>query len=67
MFIQRYDEVKQEIQQIVDMPDRMLNQLILMIHQNGGALSKRKRKIFEKLNDDEIHEIEEAYRDVFNN
>ncbi|PVY41232.1 Fic family protein [Pontibacter virosus] len=64
-FIQRYDEAKRELQQIVDMPDKELNLMILLLHQNKGSFPKRRRKDFAKLTDDEIERMEQAYRKVF--
>lgn len=64
-FLQRYDEAKRELQQIVDMPDRELNLMILFLHQNKGTFPKRRRKDFAKLTDSEIEKMEQAFRDVF--
>lgn len=65
-FIQHYDEVKNELQNIVDMPDKQLNLMILFLHQNRGSFPKRRRKDFEKLTDEEISLMEKAYREIFN-
>lgn len=65
LFLLRYDELKKAIQEIVDMPDRMLNQLIIFIHQNKGTLAKRKRQMFEMLTDEEILAMQEAYQQTF--
>lgn len=64
-FIQRYDEVKRELQHIVDMPDKDLNLMILFLHQNKGVFPKRRRKDFAKLTDLEIERMEQAYQEVF--
>jgi hypothetical protein len=64
-FIQKYDETKSAIQQIVDLPDRQIDQLIRVIHNNHGRLAKRKRDKFEMLTDMEIQKIEEAFREIF--
>ncbi|HLZ15837.1 MAG TPA: hypothetical protein VKQ08_02310 [Cyclobacteriaceae bacterium] len=64
-FLMRYDEAKSAIQKIVDMPDRNIDQLIKLIHNNHGRLSKRKRDKFEKLTDPEIQKIEKAFQDIF--
>jgi hypothetical protein len=55
------DEFKYGIQNIVDMPDNKTDCLILFLHQNKGILSKRKPKLYKKLNDNEIAQIEQAY------
>ena len=60
-FIQLYDELKLEIQQLIDMPDKMINRFILFLHQNKGVFPKRRREEFNKLTDDEIKQIEVIY------
>jgi hypothetical protein len=64
-FLVKYDETKSAIQRIVDIPDRIIDQLIRLIHNNHGRLSKRKRDKFEKLTDAEIQKIEKAFQDIF--
>jgi len=64
-FIQCYDELKKSIQNIVDMPDKMISNMILFLHQNKGAFPKRRRKQFEKLTDEEITNMEKAYSTIF--
>ncbi len=64
-FIQKYDETKSAIQQIVDLPDRQIDQLIKVIHNNYGRVSKRKRDKFEMLTDQEIQKIEQAFQEIF--
>lgn len=64
-FIQRYDETKNALQQITDMPDKDINQMILFLHQNKGRFPKRRRNLFSKLTDDEIMQMETAYREIF--
>jgi hypothetical protein len=66
-FIQHYDELKKEIQDIVDMPDKDINLMILFLYQNKGNLSKGKRKSFEKLTDDEIAKMEDSFKAIFLN
>lgn len=65
-FIQHYDEVKKELQNIADMPDKQLNLMILFLHQNHGIFPKRRRKDFEKLTEYEINQIEKVYKEIFN-
>ena len=51
---------------LVEMPDRMAQDLIMHIRQNGGSLSKRRRTgEFEKLHDDEVRQIEAIVADAF--
>lgn len=64
-FIQMYDELKSEIKNIVDMPDKHVNQLILFLHQNKGVMPKKRRKEFSKLTDEEINKMENLYAEIF--
>lgn len=51
---------------LVEMPDRMAQDLIMHIRQNGGSLSKRRRTgEFEKLRDNEVQQIEAIIVDAF--
>ena len=65
LFIQRYDEVKKAIQNIVDMPDKSLNMMIAYLHQNKGTFPKRRRELFAKLTDEEIAGMQAAFREIF--
>jgi hypothetical protein len=65
MFIHRYDEAKKALQQIVDMPDRKINNMLLFLHQNDGIFPKRRREQFKELTDIEIGRMQLAYREIF--
>ncbi len=65
LFLQRYDELKTDIQKIVDMPDKKVDLMIILLHQNKGNLAARKRKFFKELNPEEIKQMEHAYQLVF--
>ncbi len=65
LFIQRYDEAKKELQRIVDMPDKLLNNMLMFLHQNNGIFPKRRREQFSQLTDDEIKNMQAAYRVVY--
>ena len=65
LFLQRYDEVKKELQRIVDMPDKDINLMIIFLHQNKGIFPKRRREQFAKLTDGEIQKMQKAYRTVY--
>lgn len=65
LFLQCYDELKGDIQSIVDMPDNKVDRMILFLHQNKGKLASRKRKYYKELNDNEIEQMEQAYSQVF--
>jgi hypothetical protein len=61
-----YDQIRARIREIVDMPDRHADLFISLVRQNGGVLSKKKRKLpeFEPLTDAEIEQMEKAIRDA---
>jgi hypothetical protein len=62
------DQALTAVMNLVEMPDRMAQDLIMHIRQNGGSLRKRKRRRtgeFEKLRDDEVQQIEVIVADAF--
>ena len=65
LFLQYYDELKGDIESIVDMPDNKVDRMILFLHQNKGKLASHKRKFYKELSDNEIEQMELAYTQVF--
>jgi hypothetical protein len=62
-FLVNYDKTKRAIQEVVDMPDRMIDLFIRCYFQNHGKLSTRKREdLFKMLSDQEVARIEDAIR-----
>ncbi len=62
-FLASYDKTKQAIQEIVDMPDRLIDLFVQLCLQGGGHLSARKREsYFSFLTDDELAGLELAVR-----
>ncbi len=65
-FLRRQDEAQRRIMDIVDMPDRLVQNLLMFMRQNGGKLPKRRRESeFAALTDDEVKRVEAVYGDVF--
>jgi hypothetical protein len=65
-FLANYDKTKQAIQEIVDMPDRLIDLFIQFCLQNNGRLSARKREsLFGFLTDDELANMENAVREGY--
>ena len=65
-FLRSNDDARNGIMNLIEMPDRMAQDLILHIRQNEGVLSKNRRnKQFEKLTADEISAAEQIVRDAF--
>jgi len=65
-YLKCHDEAMSLITELVEMPDRLAQDLIMFIRQNDGKLSKRRReKEFEKLTDKEASYIEEVVNKTF--
>lgn len=67
-FLERYDSVRNEIFQFLEMPERKFELLFSFLHQNNGVLSRRARENeFEEMTNDEAERVEEIYADKFTN
>lgn len=65
-FLERYDELKKALQNLIDMPDRRLNELIVFLHQNKGIFPKRRKKNYEEITEAEFAKMEQIYQEIFN-
>jgi len=60
-FLKNYDTARQEMQEIIDLPDRLGDLFIRFCLQNQGKLSARKRTThFATLTDDEVRRMEKV-------
>lgn len=65
-YLTRYDAFKKYLEEEYEMPDNLVAQTIRFLEQNSGHLSKRaKEKEFGKLTEDEIVDLEEKYKELF--
>jgi hypothetical protein len=65
-FLRNYDATKKALQEIVDMPDRLIDLFIRLCLQNKGVLSASKRRgLFGQLTDDEVMRMETAVREGY--
>ena len=65
-FLRRYDRFRAVVEAIVDMPERTIDLLFQLLHQNGGSLSNRAReREFSKLTGTEATAVEQAYAEIF--
>jgi len=65
-YLRRHDEAIRRIMDAVEMPDRVAENLVMFIRQNGGTLSKKRRQgEFKKLRDKEVTSIEAIVNDAF--
>jgi hypothetical protein len=65
LFLAGFDKARSTIRAVVDMPDRRLDLLIKLLHQNKGVLSQNKRLQFAEITDAELARIEAAYSEAF--
>lgn len=64
--LRHHDEAKRRIQDRIEMPDRLIGQLIALITHNDGKLAKRRRTAeFAALTDDEVATIEAIVAEAF--
>lgn len=65
-YLKCHDEAMQRIMDIVEMPDRLAENLLMFIRKNNGKLGKKRRENeFAKLRDDEVAAIEAIIREAF--
>lgn len=65
-FLRRYDAFRQEVEELVEMPERMIDLLFRFLHQNEGRLSQRAReREFAEMTEDEAVQVEAIYRRCF--
>lgn len=65
-FLQKFDEARTAIGEIVDMPDRKRESLLMRLYKNKGKLARKRREgEFAELTEQEVADIETAFRDIF--
>jgi len=64
-FLRKHDAARAAIAAIVDLPARKLDTLLVLLRENSGRLSKRKRGHFAELTDGEIKRIESAWQETW--
>ncbi len=65
-FLRRRDEAQKRIMEMVEIPDRVAQDLIMFMHQNGGTIPEKRRKNeFAALTDEETRGIEAIFGEVF--
>jgi hypothetical protein len=64
-FLEHYDELKKDIQNLIDMPDKDINNIIMFLHQNKGTFPNRRKSNFPKLTDSEFLSMELYYKEIF--
>ncbi|MFD2907542.1 Fic family protein [Flavobacterium ardleyense] len=64
-FLERYDELKKDLQQLIDMPDKRLSDVIMYLHQNKGIFPNRRKKQFEEITDAEYDAMGSIYSEIF--
>lgn len=65
-FLQKFDQAREAIDEIVDMPDRKRESLLMRLYNNKGKLARKRREgEFAELTDQEVTDIETAFHDIF--
>ena len=65
-FLKNRDRFRRSVQEIVEFPARLEDQLFAFLSQNAGVLAKRRRRReFAELRDSEVEEIQELYAEIF--
>jgi hypothetical protein len=65
-YLRRHGEAIRRIMDVVEMPDRIAEDLVWYVRENKGTLAKKRRRgEFKKLRDDEVALIEGIVREVF--
>jgi hypothetical protein len=65
-YLRRHDEALRRIMDIVEMPDRVAENLIMYIRKNNGTLGRKRRENeFQKLTDSEVASIQTIVREAF--
>ena len=65
-YLRRHDQALRRIMNMVEMPDRMAENLLMFVRQNKGTLPKRRRTgEFKQLTDDEVRKLEAVVNDAF--
>lgn len=64
-YLRRHDEARTRIMDVVEIPDRMAENLILYIRKDNGALGRERRENeFAKLTDTEVTSVQEIVREA---
>lgn len=65
-FLRRYDAFRQDVEELIEMPERTIDLLFRFLHQNGGRLSHRARaREFTLLTDNEAERVESIFHRRF--
>lgn len=65
-YLNSYDEMKEYLDDVYEMPDKTVSLLIKFLEQGRGQLSQRAReKEFAALTEEEVVDIENRYREIF--
>jgi hypothetical protein len=65
-YLAKYDEFKNYIDEVYEMPDDMVSLLVRFLEQGRGVLSKRAiQKEFSKLKPQEIIDIQNHFTEIF--
>lgn len=65
-YLASFDQAKESMETVVELPDRLVNLFIKCCTQNGGRLSATKRKkFFDMLSDEEVQSLQAAVQEAY--
>ncbi|MBR9923279.1 MAG: cell filamentation protein Fic [Bacteroidetes bacterium] len=65
-YLEKYNQLFQQLNALVSLPDNRVDLLIKLLDQNNGKLSKKKReKEFSEISNEELKQIESWYASIF--
>ncbi|MBD1422555.1 Fic family protein [Sphingobacterium chuzhouense] len=65
-YLEKYDQMKDYLDNVFEMPDKMVALAVRFLEQGNGKFSERaKNKEFQELSADEATQIEHKYQDIF--
>jgi hypothetical protein len=64
-YLRRHDEALHRIMDTVEMPDRLAENLLMFIRQNGGTFQEARENEFKALDGKGVRQLEEIVREMF--
>ena len=67
-YLANYDKARRSMAEVVDLPNRPADLFVRLVRENGGSLSRNKRKQipeFRQLSSEEIEDLEKAVGRAF--
>jgi hypothetical protein len=63
-YLRKFDEIRQRLREVIEMPDRKERLFIRLCLENRGRLPKRKRRLFAELDDSTVERLEAVVLEI---